>query len=166
MFDPLCLSGLYASSKQQQFKGGDLKCKKNIWRLFITHSRIWAWTKNSNSGISWRLEIQLPGLIFTPGCSHPLVQISSIHCLSQAIRDRELEKKTPNCLLWLTRHIGHKRTLLGTFEKSIQHKKQLLLLKQKNPAYRQHSVLSYVCDQGVLILYHQSEQIPWVVSIP
>ena len=67
IFDPLWLSGLYVSLKQQPFKGGDLKCKKNIWRLFITHSRIWAWTRNSNSGISWRLEIQLPGHIFTPG---------------------------------------------------------------------------------------------------
>ena len=54
------------SSKRQLYKGGDLKCKINIWRLFITHSRIWAWTRNSNSGISWRLEIQLPGHIFTP----------------------------------------------------------------------------------------------------
>ena len=57
------------SLKQQPFKGGDLKCKKNIWRLFITHSRIWVWTRNSNSGISWRLEIQLPGHIFTPGAA-------------------------------------------------------------------------------------------------
>ena len=36
----------------------------------------------------------------------------------------------------------------------------------KNPAYGQHSVLLYVCDQGVPILYHQSEQIQWVGSIP
>ena len=34
--------------------------------------------------------------------------------------------------------------------------------KKKN-AYGQHSALSYVCDQGV---YHQSEWIRWVVSIP
>ena len=39
-------------------------------------------------------------------------------------------------------------------------------LYKKNPAYGQHSALLYVCDQGVPIQYHQSEQIPWVVSIP
>ena len=65
IFDPLWLNGLYVSLKKT-FKGGDLKCKKNIWRLYITHSRIWAWTRNSNSGISGRLEIQLLGHIFTP----------------------------------------------------------------------------------------------------
>ena len=30
----------------------------------------------------------------------------------------------------------------------------------KNAAYGQQSTLLYVCDQGVPILYHQSEQIP------
>ena len=28
---------------------------------------------------------------------------------------------------------------------------------QKNPAYGQHSDLSYVCDSGVPILYHESK---------
>ena len=34
------------------------------------------------------------------------------------------------------------------------------------PTYKQHSDLSYVCDSGGLILYHQSKSIPWVLSIP
>ena len=36
----------------------------------------------------------------------------------------------------------------------------------KNPAYKQHLALLYMSDQGVPILHHQSETIPWVVSIP
>ena len=41
-----------------------------------------------------------------------------------------------------------------------------LFCQQKNPEYGQHLALPYVCDQGVPILYHQSEQILCVVSIP
>ena len=36
----------------------------------------------------------------------------------------------------------------------------------ENPAYGQHSTLSYVCDSEVPILYHMSKSIPWVLSIP
>ena len=47
-------------------------------------------------------------------------------------------------------------------------KKSLLLMEglQKNPVYGQHSALSYICDEGVYILYHESESVPWVLSIP
>ena len=38
--------------------------------------------------------------------------------------------------------------------------------RKKNPAYGQHSALSYVCDSGVPILYHEFKSIPWVLSIP
>ena len=44
-----------------------LGIKKSIfWRLVIKHSRTMAWTWYKNSGISRRLEIHLPGHIFTP----------------------------------------------------------------------------------------------------
>ena len=36
----------------------------------------------------------------------------------------------------------------------------------KNPAYGQHWTLSYMWDSGVLILYHESKSIPWVLSVP
>ena len=43
---------------------------------------------------------------------------------------------------------------------------KLPMSKAKNPAYRQHSALFYVCDSGVPILYHVSKSLPWVLSIP
>ena len=33
----------------------------------------------------------------------------------------------------------------------------------KNPAYRQHSALSYMSDSREPILYHESKSIPWVL---
>ena len=39
-------------------------------------------------------------------------------------------------------------------------KRQCVTSHYKNAAYGQQSTISYVCDQGVPILYHQSEQIP------
>ena len=41
----------------------------------------------------------------------------------------------------------------------------ICLLATKNPAYGQHSALSYVWDSGVPILCHVSKSIPWVLSI-
>ena len=38
--------------------------------------------------------------------------------------------------------------------------------KTKNPAYGQHWTLANLCDSGILILYHESKSIPWVLSIP
>ena len=38
--------------------------------------------------------------------------------------------------------------------------------ERKKSAYRQHLALSYVYDSGVPKLYHESETIPWVFSIP
>ena len=37
---------------------------------------------------------------------------------------------------------------------------------KKNHTFGKHLVLLYVCDSGVPILYHESESIPWVLSIP
>ena len=38
--------------------------------------------------------------------------------------------------------------------------------RRKNSAYGQHSALSYVCDSGAPIWYHESKSIPSVLSIP
>ena len=40
------------------------------------------------------------------------------------------------------------------------------MLTIANLAYRQHSALSYVCESGVPILYHEFKSIPWLLSIP
>ena len=40
----------------------------------------------------------------------------------------------------------------------------VLYYYKRNPTYGQH--LALVCDQVLPILYHQSDQITWVVSIP
>ena len=89
-------------------------------------------------------------------CSVLLAMCTAVHC---SILDQVIQKSGPMG--------GVKYFTTGKVPRNKKTPETMFTTPEvKNPAYGKHSALSYVCDSGVPILYHESKSIPWVLSIP